>query len=66
MASGYKVVPVRAQAWKSAMGISGREYTKVSQSASLTFQHQIRGNCILPFHVSCHSKSFVVVGVNSF
>jgi len=28
MASGYKVVPVRAQAWKSAMGISGREYTK--------------------------------------
>lgn len=34
MASGYKVIPVRAQAWKSAMGISGRQYTKVSQSAS--------------------------------
>jgi len=29
MALGFKVVPVRAQAWKSAMGISGRQYTKV-------------------------------------
>lgn len=29
MALGFKVVPVRAQAWKSAMGISGRLYTKV-------------------------------------
>jgi len=28
MALGFKVVPVRAQAWKSAMGISGRQYTK--------------------------------------
>lgn len=28
MALGFKVVPVRAQAWKSAMGISGRLYTK--------------------------------------
>lgn len=29
MALGFRVVPVRAQAWKSAMGISGRQYTKV-------------------------------------
>lgn len=28
MALGFRVVPVRAQAWKSAMGISGRQYTK--------------------------------------
>lgn len=29
MALGFKVVPVRAQVWKSAMGIAGKQYTKV-------------------------------------
>jgi hypothetical protein len=28
VASGFRVVPVRAQAWKKASGICGREYTK--------------------------------------
>lgn len=28
VASGFRVVPVRAQAWKKAAGICGREYTK--------------------------------------
>lgn len=48
MASGYKVVPVRAQAWKSAMGISGREYTKVCQSA-LLFNIKLEETAFSPF-----------------
>ncbi|XP_024361951.1 Holliday junction resolvase MOC1, chloroplastic isoform X2 [Physcomitrium patens] len=34
MALGFKVVPVRAQVWKSAMGIAGKQYTKDDSRAT--------------------------------
>ncbi|CAM6048624.1 unnamed protein product [Sphagnum compactum] len=39
VASGFRVVPVQAQAWKMAAGIYGREYTKDDswELASLLF-----------------------------